>query len=253
MTAIPQRDPCQGVLQILRFNRPKYLAAAAVILAAMTARALVPPLCGILLFASALPVFCWTVSSLLASHYVYDRSHFYELSWLARAIKRAPQRWLSIHCGLDETSPLLAARFPAASGCVVDIFDPRVMTEDSIRQARNARRNSVPAAPARFDSLPFAAGAFDTVFCIFAAHELRRHADRVRLFVEVARVLAPGGVFVLVEHLRDWPNFLAFGPGFLHFHSWGAWQRAAHDAGLVPRADFPYTRFVRVAIFGRSV
>jgi SAM-dependent methyltransferase len=253
MTAIPHRDPYQGVLQIVRFNWPKYLVATACIGAAEGVRPLLAPPLSILLLVITGHVLFWTVSSLLISHYVYDRSRLYELSWLPRARTRSPRRWLSIHCGFDEMSPLLAAEFPDAYGEVVDIFDPRAMTENSIRQARRAQPGTVHSTPARFYALPYSARAFHTVFCIFAAHELRRHADRVRLFTEIARILAPYGAFILVEHLRDWPNFLAFGPGFLHFHSWRAWQRAARDAGLILRAEFPFTPFVRVASFGRSL
>ena len=253
MTARPRRDSYQGMLQILRFNWPKYLAAGGFMAGAGCAWPMLPSLGRGILLTAAFPVLWWTLASLLISHYVYDRSGFYELSWLANALRRPPERWLSIHCGLDETSSLLNAVFPDGSGQVADIFDPDAMTEDSIRQARRAQRNAAQSTPAHFDSLPFAGGSFDAVFCIFAAHELRRHSDRARLFMEIARVLAPGGVLVLVEHLRDWPNFVAFGPGFLHFHSWRAWQRAADDAGLTCSAEFPFTPFVRVAVFGRAL
>ncbi|HEV2132853.1 MAG TPA: class I SAM-dependent methyltransferase [Terracidiphilus sp.] len=253
MTAVPQRDPFQGVRQILRFNWPKYAAAAAITGAVTFVAPLLPMSAGFVLLAASLPVVFWTASSLLISHYVYDRSHLYDFSWLPLVLKISPKHWLNVHCGLDETSALLAARFPDAAGEIVDIFDPCAMTENSIRQARAAQHNATRSTPARFHALPFPAGAFDAVFCIFTAHELRRHADRVRLFAEIARLLAPGGTFVLVEHLRDWPNFPAFGPGFLHFHTWRAWQQAAHEADLVGRTDFPFTPFVRIAAFRRRI
>jgi SAM-dependent methyltransferase len=253
MTAVSHRDPYQGVLQIVRFNWPKYLAAAACIGAAALSRPMLPSSDRLILLVVTMPVLHWTFASLLVSHLVYDRSHLYNLAWLARTFNSSPRRWLSIHCGLDETSALIAATFPDASGEVTDIFDPRAMTENSIRQARAAQSNAACSTPACFYALPFDNGAFDAVFCIFAAHELRRHTDRVRLFAEIARLLAPDGNFILVEHLRDWPNFLAFGPGFLHFHSWRAWRRAAREAGLTLRSEFPFTPFVRVTIFGRAV
>lgn len=253
MTARPQRDRYQGMLQILRFNWPKYLAAGGFMAVAGCAWPMLPTAGRDILLAATVPVVWWTLASLLISHCVYDRSHFYDLAWLQNVLGKNPRRWLSIHGGLDETSSLLRAVFPHGSGEVADIFDPNAMTEDSIRQARRAQRNPTQSAPAHFYSLPYASGSFEAVFCIFAAHELRRHADRVRLFTELARLLTPGGVLVLVEHLRDWPNFLAFGPGFLHFHSWRAWQKATDDAGLACGAEFPFTPFVRVAVFGRAL
>ncbi|HEX8711014.1 MAG TPA: class I SAM-dependent methyltransferase [Terracidiphilus sp.] len=251
MTAMPQRDPYQGMLQIVRFNWPKYVAAMTVVGAALCAGPQLSPAVCAILFAAVFPAACWILSSLLVSHYIYDRSHLYELKWLARALRHRPKRWLNVHCGLDETSPMLSAVFPESAGEIADIFDPCVMTESSIRRAREAQAAGARSTRVQFNELSFSAGAFDEVFCIFAAHELRHHADRVRLFAEIERVLSPAGDFVLVEHLRDWRNFLAFGPGFLHFHSWRAWLRAADEARLALRVEFRVTPFVRVAIFGR--
>lgn len=253
MIAVPQRHPYQGVLQIVRFNWPRYLVPTACIGAAAFVHPLLTPQGSILLLAATVPLMFWTFSSVLVSHYIYDCSRLYDLAWLPRAVKRSPRRWLSIHCGFDEFSPLLAAQFPTAAGQQIDIFDPHSMTENSIRRARRAQLGMAYPVTARFDALPFKSGIFDTVFCIFAAHELRRRDDRVRLFAEIGRLLDAGGALVLVEHLRDWPNFLAFGPGFLHFHSWRAWQHAASEAGLKLRSEFPFTPFVRIAIFRRAV
>jgi SAM-dependent methyltransferase len=192
-------------------------------------------------------------SSLLVSHYVYDRFPLYNLNWISRALSRTPRRWINIHCGLDETSGMLAAIFPEATGQVVDIFDPGVMTETSIRQARRIRRGAIPAMLARYDDLLFGADSFDAAFCIFSAHELRRHQQRVRLFKEISRVLVPGGELVLMEHYRDWRNLLAFGPGFLHFFSRRAWYKAVTGAGLALKAEFSMTPFVRVYILRRII
>jgi hypothetical protein len=67
------------------------------------------------------------------------------------------------------------------------------------------------------------------------------------------RALQPNGEVVLMEHLRDWPNFLAFGPGFLHFFSRASWRRAVAEAGLQVRIEFSRTPFVHVFILRRSV
>jgi SAM-dependent methyltransferase len=74
----------------------------------------------------------------------------------------------------------------------------------------------------------------------------------VQLFREVARVLRPGGELVLVEHSRDWANFLAFGPGFLHFFSERTWQNAANAAGLPIRLHRSLTPFVHVFVLRRE-
>jgi ubiquinone/menaquinone biosynthesis C-methylase UbiE len=103
------------------------------------------------------------------------------------------------------------------------------------------------------DSLAFPAEWFDAAFCIFAAHELRHHDQRVRLFGEIARILTPGGRFILMEHSRDWRNFLAFGPGFLHFFSESGWRKAASDAGLTVLTELSMTPFVHVYVLRRAI
>jgi hypothetical protein len=257
MNAIPDRGKCrsrfQGVLQILDFNRPKYLAAAAGSGAAILAWPFLAPMGRAALLVGAAPLVFWMVSSLVVSHYVYDCFPLYDLHWLSRAFTHAPRRWINIHAGWDETSGLLARIFPDTLGEAVDIFDRQVMTENSIERARRRNPGAVPATPACYDSLPFENATVDTAFAIFAAHELRQHKERVRLFKEVARILTAGGEFVLVEHARDGWNFLAFGPGFLHFFSQRAWRRAACEAGLNVRRAFALTPFVHVLVLGRGL
>jgi SAM-dependent methyltransferase len=247
------RRPYQGVLQILQFNWRFYGATAAVIGVALLAAPFLPRLLCVGLLIGVAPALFWMVSSLLVSHYVYDRFPLYDLSWITRALSRMPSRWLNIHCGLDETSSLLAGLFPGAAFDVVDIFDARVMTEPSIRQARRIERGAIAARPARFDDLPFDSGTFDVAFCIFAAHELRRDSQRATLFLEIARVLIPGGELVLMEHSRDWWNLLAFGPGFLHFFSQRAWRRTASKAGFGVQTELSMTPFVHVYVLRRTM
>jgi hypothetical protein len=53
---------------------------------------------------------------------------------------------------------------------------------------------------------------------------------------------------LLVEHVRDAANFLAFGPGFLHFHSPASWRRCWEGAGLRSIDQFCVTPFVQVYV-----
>jgi SAM-dependent methyltransferase len=253
MNATAVRRPRQGVLQILQFNWRSYGATAAVVAVALLAAPFLPFLFRVGLLIGIAPALFWMVSSLLVSHYVYDRFPLYDLTWIPRALSRMPSRWINIHCGLDETSGLLAAIFPEAAFDVVDIFDARVITEVSIRQARRMERSAITARPARFDDLPFESGMFDAAFCIFAGHELRLARQRAALFLEIARVLAPGGELVLMEHSRDWWNFLAFGPGFLHFFSQRAWRRTASQAGFRVQSELSRTPFVQVYVLRRTL
>jgi ubiquinone/menaquinone biosynthesis C-methylase UbiE len=113
-------------------------------------------------------------------------------------------------------------------------------------------RSAMATTQACYDALPFERARFDAAFAIFAAHELRKHTQRVQLFQEIARVLIPAGEFVLIEHARDWRNFVAFGPGSLHFFSSRAWREVARDAGMAIRTEFRMTPFVRVYLLTRA-
>ena len=247
---IENRTPYQGLLQIFQYNRPFYVRTlGSVAVAAVLSGWLPSPLRALLLLACGIAVF-WTCSSLLVSHYVYDRSALYSLRWLHGLLSRPPARWINIHAGLDETSGSIASVFPGSTGQTIDIYDPQEMTEPSIGNARHIAQAASPTADWR--SLPAADRHFDAVFLIFAAHELRHHEARVKFFQEVARVLRPTGEVVLVEHLRDWSNFAAFGPGFLHFFSGSAWRHAAEAAHLRIRQRRTITPFVHVFVLQRK-
>lgn len=252
MTAnVENRAPYQGVLQIFHYNQPFYVRTLGAVAVAGAVSLWVPSaLKALLLLACGIAVF-WTCSSLLVSHYVYDRSPLYSLRWVNGLLSRPPARWINIHAGLDETSGIIASIFPGSTGQTIDIYDPREMTEPSIGQARHIAHAASPTADWR--ALPAADNDFDTVFLIFAAHELRHHEARVKFFQEVARVLLPTGEVILVEHLRDWSNFVAFGPGFLHFFSGSTWRHAAEAAHLSIRQRRTITPFVHVFVLRRSL
>jgi hypothetical protein len=92
---------------------------------------------------------------------------------------------MSIHAGINESSLAIGSIFSGSKGQVIDIYDPRKMTEPSIKRARHVTSLSSPAAD--LHCLPAPDDNFDAVFLIFTAHELRRHKDRLELFREIAR------------------------------------------------------------------
>ncbi|MGW4809371.1 class I SAM-dependent methyltransferase [Kitasatospora sp. NPDC004272] len=171
-------------------------------------------------------------SSTAATWWVYDRSELRTFDWLAELLPGGPGEHLVLSSGLDEASRPVAARWPQHPQSVVDLYDPALMTEGSIRRARHHVPPVPHTRPGRHDRLPAATGSADTVLAVFAAHELRRADDRQQLFAECARVLRPGGRLVLVEHLRDAANTAVYGPGAQHFFPRRAWLRAAAGADL---------------------
>ena len=248
----PIRGHWQGVTQILQFNWRMYAATLAGTCVAIGSWPELSAQWRMLLPMVFLPAMSWMIASLAVSHYVYDCFPLYDLHWMERALGHAPRRWINVHAGWDETSDLLQEIFPDAVGEAVDLFDAKVMTEASIRQARKASRTMVPTTPARFDALPFESGTVDTAFVIFAAHELRKRRQRERFFGEVRRALTPNGECLLLEHARDGWNFLAFGPGFLHFFPQSEWRRAARLAGFEVEKELAMTRFVHAFVLRRT-
>jgi len=251
---VPARSRFQGLAHVLRYNWPYYGAAAAAIVAAIaiTRWADLPaPVSWLIRIGAGVAAF-WSLGSILVTFYVYDLSHLYRWHWLATLLESRPRRWATFHAGLDETSDALRALYPGSHGDVFDVYDPRTMTEPSIERARTNSGDST-ASKADAGALPIADSQIDAAFLIFAAHEIRNPADRVRFFQELRRTLRPSGRIVLVEHLRDIWNFAAYGPGFRHFFSRAEWTRVAAAAGFSLQAERSVTPFVRCFVFKKTV
>jgi SAM-dependent methyltransferase len=254
MSDVTKRGRCGGMWQVVQYNSGIYSCALFIICAIWLSFPYVKPVTARMVVAGiAVSSLFWLCSSLLVSHYVYDCSSLYDLDWVRRDLSKMPQRWINVHAGVDETSLRLAQLFPTAVGEILDIHDPQEMTEASIRRARRTRRSLMRFTPANWNALPIADDTIDAAFLFFAAHELRRDEARTQLFRELARVLKSDGELGVIEHLRGCANFLAFGPGFLHFFSRSSWLRTAAAAGLQVRTEKSITPFVRVFVFRRAI
>jgi SAM-dependent methyltransferase len=194
----------------------------------------------------------WTVASLIASYWVYDLSALTRWAWLSKYFPGIPGRLVNLHAGFDDTSHALRQVLPRAQWRTWDLHDATRMTEASITRARRAS-SGPPAEHVDAASLPAQTAELDGAFLIFAAHEFRTAEAREALFAELHRVLKPNGTLVLVEHIRDLLNFLAYGPGFLHFLGRAEWLRLAGVAGFEINHELRVTPFVRVFVLRRSL
>jgi len=239
--------------QIVRFNWPFYAVATLVTAAAPFVMLRLPGLWWVRVPASIGfgMVAMWLVSSLAASWIVYDRSRLMNWDWVLQALGFSPLSYINIHAGHDESSDALHRIFKEARGRVFDIFAPDEMTEPSIARARTAAPHASAAEHVDYRHLPVPTGTIDAAMLLLSAHELRSDAARGALFTELRRVLGPGGRVVVAEHLRDWANFLAYGPGFLHFHSRRTWVRCFARHRFDVHAEFSITPFVRVFVLRR--
>lgn len=242
------RATWQGMWTIARLNWPFY-AAAALVLAAATfgvfrvESSMVKLACGA---AAAGSLYFLTVS-LGVSHWVYDRSDLYRWDWLKRALpSEKPGHAIFCHSGFDEASVDLKNKLEVPTWTVLDHYDPQKMTEASIRRARRLFPPTAETTHSAFDRWPLADQTADVVFGLLAIHELRSEHERSAWFAEARRCLKPGGQVVIVEHTRDLANFLAFGPGFLHFHSATSWRRCWRREGFREIGEFRLTPWLRV-------
>lgn len=253
------RGRCHGVWQIVRFNWPHYAAALLVVVGAvLLCMTLVLPWAGLMRWTVAAGACCvgfWTAASLIVAHWIYDRSLVVDWRWLTNHVSADAGRGgniVNVHSGFDETTPRLRALFPESSITAVDLFDPAVMTEASIHRARRCSVHDIRTVSARPNALPFPDGSVEAVCLLFAAHEIRQPKLRLRLFQEVRRILKPKGRAILVEHLRDGWNFLAFGPGCWHFLPRREWLRLARCAEFDIVEEGRITPFVGFLVLEKS-
>lgn len=222
----------QGVVQVVRFNWPMYVVAFVMVLAGWLGCRLLPGLWSLIAGVVACVVALLVFLSLAATCYAYDLTGLYDFEWLDRLHLQKGACLVNIHAGFDESSGILAERFPDADLKVFDFYDPDVHTEPSIERARNL----FPPYPGtrRIDagSIPLGSGSATAIFVLFAAHEIRNPKERSLFFREAHRVLAEGGRVFVLEHLRDLPNAIAYHFGVFHFHPREAWLLNFREAGL---------------------
>lgn len=147
---------------------------------------------------------------------------------------RPDDRILDLGCGVGHTLRRVAPLVRQAVGADA--------TEGMLAGARALMAQegitNVTLVVAEAMALPFAAGEFDGVTCRLAAHHF---ADAARAFAEVARVLRPGGRFVLADNhapddpdLDRWVNDLERlrDPSHVREHTVGEWRALLERAGF---------------------
>lgn len=241
-----------GLRKIVRFNWPWYAAAIATTTAGvlLLRSGTLSGSWSVLVAAGVFVSIAWVLGSLAVSHYVYDRSGVSRGDWLDGFASASVRRVAVLHAGQDEASAVVARLLPRAETRVFDFYDPVKRATRSLERARAlADEHAVAIVP---DGIPMEDGALDLALVVFAAHEIRWERERVAFFRELARVLAPTGRLLVVEHLRDGWNLFAYGPGAFHFLPRATWARTFGGSGLSLVRESACTRFVRVFELGRG-
>jgi SAM-dependent methyltransferase len=231
----------EGTAQVVRFNWPKYLSAAAIVASAVIASIVgAPELVVDLLWAACTPGLTWTVTSLVATWWVYDHRRVYEQLTAGLA---GVGEWAAVHAGFDRSAAVLRASIGRHPAAVAEIA---VAPGPSLRRARRLSGHPAAGPPARglAGGLPLAQGSLDSIFITFAVHEVRDLAGQRALFGELRDALRPGGRLVITEHPRDLATFAVYGPGATHFQPLATWLARAAEAGLSIDGHATITPFV---------
>ncbi|QEC78211.1 class I SAM-dependent methyltransferase [Mucilaginibacter ginsenosidivorax] len=250
----PLRKPLQGVWNIIRFNRHFYILAAVLVTGLLLASPYLKSPFSVLIVIFSCLVTLSTLVSLAISLYIYDLSGLYKLNWINVTVLPATTHpiLVNINAGFDETSALLQLKYPGALLTVYDFYDPQRHTEVSIKRARRAYPAFNGTVRISTAAIPLPDNYADVVFLIFAAHEIRDKAGRDQFFGELNRVLKPGCKIVLLEHLRDVPNFMAYNLGFFHFMSRQSWLSTFANAGLNIARETKFTPFTTNFVLSKN-
>ena len=246
------RKPFQGLWNVIRFNWHFYLLSFVLVLFFFIIKESLDERYRISGNIVCFLIIAATGVSLLVTFYVYDLSGLYKLKWLDELKADTNSKILNINAGFDETSILLQEKFPDAELIVFDFYDPIKHTEVSIKRARKA----YPAFPRTIQittlNLPLPDKSLDKIFIILSAHEIRDEEERNGFFRELKRILKQTGQIVVIEHLRDVQNFLAYNVGFFHFIPKASWRRAFKVAELTIFKEIKINPFITIFILEKN-
>lgn len=256
----PLRQPFQGISNIIRFNWHYYVIAGVLFIFSIyliNAGVIVPiawlyAYVAMLIWLFLALVVLGTFISLAVSYYIYDYSDLYHLKWLNNLNIQPDSILANINAGFDETSAIIASKYPQNKLMVFDFYNPAKHTEVSIERARKAYPPFPGTQTISTTTIPVDDNSVDYVFLIMAAHEIRDNQERVSFFKQLNSKLSDKGRVVVVEHQRDLPNFLAFNFGFFHFYSPASWRNTFEKSGFKIETQFKQTPFISTYILAKN-
>src|SRR5580704_772386 len=132
-----KRRKCQGVRNILSFNRHFYVFGL-IVSALIIISHVIFTWSDLLYWVIILAFLYGLIMPLIVSAYVYDFSGYYDFNWLRKqhVAESGPRQILNINAGFDETSFIIKNMFPSADLKVFDFYDGKRHTEPAIIRAR---------------------------------------------------------------------------------------------------------------------
>ena len=242
-----RRRKFQGVLNILSFNRHFYVFGI-VALIVIIATYFIFNWSALLFWIIVIAFLYGLIMPLIVSAYVYDFSGYYNFNWLKKfkLVDTNPKLILNINAGFDETSFIIKNKFPKSDLKVYDFYDAKRHTEPAIIRARKVSVVYPDTQQISTGSIPLMDNSVDIIFLLSAVHEIRSQDEKVEFLKECRRLCKQNSEVVMVEHLRDFPNFLAFSIGFTHFFSRRTWKSAFETAGFSSFAETKFTPFMSI-------
>lgn len=244
-----KRKKFQGVLNILSFNRHFYIFGIAV-LALIIISHQIFKWSDILYWIIIISFLYGLIMPLLVSAYVYDFSGYYNFKWLKKCKidESEVKQILNINAGFDETSFIIKNNFPNADLNVFDFYDAERHTEPAIIRARKVSMVYPNTQQMKSNSMEMSDHSVDLIFLLSAVHEIRSNDEKIQFLKECHRVCKPNGKVIMVEHLRDLPNFFAFSVGFTHFFSKKIWKNVFKNSGFTTFEEVKFTPFMSIFI-----
>ena len=242
-----KRRNFQGVLNILSFNRHFYVFGLTT-LALIIGSKFVFNWHDYLYWSVILAFSYGLIMPLIVSAYVYDFSGFYDFDWLKKMnIEDSEDKLnLNINAGFDETSYIIKKILPQSDLQVYDFYNAKQHTEPAIIRARKVSLGYPNTKQISSNLIPLKDNSVDNIFLLSAIHEIREQDEKVQFLKECRRVCKPNGNVIMVEHLRDFPNFLAFTIGFTHFFSRATWRKAFKESGFSVFKETKFTPFMSI-------
>lgn len=153
---------------------------------------------------------------------------------------------LDIGCGTGKLLNRLAAQYPQLQGTGLDL------SPEMLRQARrsNGHRPRLIFVRGASETMPFADHQFQAAFSTIS---FLHYPDPQQVFMEIGRVLKPGGQFYLVDYTTFWglgnqQNVAGLG-GPMHFYSIQQRENLATNADLTCKAHHSLLGPVLLSIF----
>ena len=246
------RKPFQGVTNIVRFNWHYYIIALVLVVLFILVKDFLPN--SLTYFGSLIIILAISgiIISLGVPYYIYDCSNLYTFNWLNENEILSAKEIVNVNAGFDETSSILQKKYPTSNLTVLDFYDAKKHTEISIERARKAYSVFPETKTITTNAVPLNESSIDYVFLILAAHEIRNSNERILFFKQLQTALNASGKIIVVEHQRDFFNFIAYNFGFFHFYSGNSWKNVFKSAGLGEVKEIKITPFISAFILSKN-